>query len=111
MSFETDVFLDDMNDTLQRQRFIGYTDYGRPRVSTGYTTYRARIVWKGEKSRSDQMTEKLAAAVAYVASTERFSLEDRIYLPEEGISPKIMHVAAYPDENVEVHHIKVEFGV
>lgn len=102
-----------LNETIKRFPFLGYDAYGRPVVSTGFTSYRARVVYHGvkkrDKIRDASMIEKIQSATIWVNTTGTFSLEDVVQI-KEGFRPRILDVEAYPDERDTYHHLKLTCG-
>lgn len=106
-------FFNLLNETIYRFKFVGYSDYGRPIISTASTPYQARVIYTSkkmkDKSKDAMQIEKVQSAIIYVNSTGVFSLEDVVVI-REGYKPRILMIEAYPDEVSTYHHLKLTCG-
>ena len=82
--------------------------YGKPSYGSPTTVNNSRVVYKDFWLRKKDGSEVLAKGIAWLGSSMRITVEDKLVLPDGTQHPVLMS-ETYPDET-EMNHTKVTFG-
>lgn len=108
MSFESDIFLPLMPDTVTIHRYTGSDFYGKPSFSTSAVSVRARVQTDGKDHRGMDGEDVETIGSIWLASTSVFSPKDQVTL-SDGSKVMIIKASDVGDSD-GVHHNKFTIG-
>ena len=109
MSFESDFSTEMFRQTVTVAAVASRNADGSVNYSTSATSYAARVRKTAKQMRDQSGQVVMAGHVVWLASTGTIDPNSKVTLPD-GLTPPVLQVDSYPDEDGAYHHNRILLG-